>query len=224
MMYYEELHNLNGLLVESRFESIGRKQVEDCPGISFKEELPDSRWEEYVFTSPDALHQEDTRLTPGPFKYPLVLRRSGARMLIMSISRKIVEHILSNNFLSIFSPRPHFITIGVDRLVKTTIQQPTEYALSFVHARLPAFGASLRSVSFYGDDLGDASIFRENIKYMTCFVCGLRKASGGTEIVRLGTDGFISFYMTSPARVLEVEEVLSFLREKGYLSTHILDK
>lgn len=112
--------------------------------------------------------------------------------------------------------------ISVDQLVKSLTQRPTTYVVSFAHARVPAFGAVLRAISFYGDDIGDASLFRQQLDLMVFYTCGLREARGGSEIVRLGSDGSISFYLHSPSKVLEVEEVLRFLRASGYLTTDIV--
>lgn len=89
------------------------------------------------------------------------------------------------------------------------------------YARVAAFGAALRNISFYDDDLGEASLFRENMHLLNVFVCGLRHTEEGSEVVRLGSDGSISFNMQSPSKVVEVEEVLRFLRQEGYLSTEI---
>ena len=58
---------------------------------------------------------------------------------------------------------------------------------------------------------------------MVFHTCGLREARGGPEILRLGSDGSVSFFLHSPAKVLDVEEVLRFLRSEGYLSTDIVD-
>ena len=97
-----------------------------------------------------------------------------------------------------------------------------DYALSFAHATTPAFGTSLRAISFYGDDLAEASLFRDQIGLMVFFTCGLREAAGGSEVVRLGAEGGISFFLTEARRVLEVEKTLTFLRPEGYLASEIL--
>jgi hypothetical protein len=114
--------------------------------------------------------------------------------------------------------------IGVDQLVKSLTQKPTTYVVSFAHARVPAFGAVLRAISFYGDDLGDAALFRQQLNLMVFYTCGLREARGGGEIVRLGSDGSVSFYLHGPSKVLEVEEVFRFLRVSGYLATAIIEQ
>ena len=163
------------------------------------------------------LRGEDTDNTPGPFRYLLVCRRSGPRVLLLSLNRQIVDHVLKEVLNRLFVPALHPVPIAVDTLVKNLTLHPRVYALSFVHARVPAFGTSLRAVSFYGEDLAEASLFRENASLMNFFTCGLRRAHGGNEILRVGNDGTISFYMRGSDDVLDVEEALRFLREQGCL-------
>jgi hypothetical protein len=143
--------------------------------------------------------------------------------LLLSVGRPVVEHILKDELDPVLGPGLRRVSIAVDSLVKKIAVRPTSYVLSFVHARVPAFGASLRSVSFYGDDLAEASIFREQMNFLVFFICGLRQATGGGEIVRLAGDGGVSFLLTDPPeeKVREVEEVLKFLRKYDYLESHI---
>jgi hypothetical protein len=109
------------------------------------------------------------------------------------------------------------VSISVDSLVRELVERPTRYCLSFVYARVPAFGAALRTVSFFGDDLGEASFFRDNVQLINVFVCGLRRTEGGSEVLRLTSDGRISFNLLSADHVLAVEGVLRFLRQQDYL-------
>ena len=224
MMNYHDTNYFNGFLVERLGSFITRDDLLSSTNMKFIGEIDQSQWEELELYSEIPLRREDTELIKKPYIYPVISRRSGTRVILMSYTRKMIEHVLNVDLSDIFYPKPRYVPIAVDELVKSITRHPTIYTLSFVHARIPAFGTSLRSASFYGDDLGDASLFSENVALMNCFVCGLRPAKGGPEIVRLGTDGSISFYMTSPQKVREVENVLMYLRKEGYLSTQIWEE
>jgi hypothetical protein len=221
-MSTDETRNLSGLLLEYPGGNLLRSSVLQCGALHYRDLIPQSKWEVYVYRSSTPLRGEEQFGARPPYDYPVVLRRSGARVLLLAGNREITHHMMAGEFGSSFSPRLVVVSIAVDELVRRLSQKPTMYVLSFVHARIPAFGASLRSVSFYGDDLAEASLFRGNVELMTFFTCGLRRAVGGPELVRLGSDGTVSFYMTDDRRVLEVEEVLSFLRQEGYLASSIL--
>lgn len=213
---------LNGYLLEWSQRSISREDLLLCPELAFKSQVTNSHWEEFEFSSKIALRNEDDLSTPGPFKYVVVCRRSGPRIVILSLNRKIVDHLLETHLATAFLPTLHRVPIAVNNLVKALAKKPTIYALSFVYARVPAFGASLRTVAFYGDDLADAAFFKDSIDLMNFSSCGLRKVTAGTECVRLSGDGSVAFHLSQPSRVLEVEEVLRFLRQEGYLPTEVL--
>lgn len=208
---------ITGLLLEWPGGKVNRNLFDLCHGISFKCEIPSSNWEEYIFQSEVPLRDEDIYDIQPPYKYPIVARRSGARLLLLGPRRDIVEYIITNNLNIFISPPFRHVSIAVDGLAKSIVANPAIYVLSFVHARVPAFGASLRSVSFYGDDLGEASLFCDNIEYMNVFTCGLRRAVGGPELLRVSGDGMVSFHYSDPQKVFEVEKVLSYLRKEGHL-------
>jgi hypothetical protein len=214
-------HNLNGSLLEWPVRAIERAHLEACGGMEFRGELESSCWEEFSFTSDEPLRGEDQAVRAGPYTYTVICRRSGPRIAFLSLNRRIVDRLADRLAAEVLAFRLRRVSIAVDSLGKAIVERPTRFSISFVYARVPAFGAALRNVSFYGDDLGEASLFRDNIHLLNIFVCGLRPAAGGSEIVRLGSDGRISFNMQSPGKVLEVENVLRFLRQEGYLSTEI---
>ena len=67
-------------------------------------------------------------------------------------------------------------------------------------------------------------MFREQMDKLSFFSCGLRNAIEGPELVRLGNDGAISFFVAKPEgrRLREIEAVLRFLRDNSYLSVDML--
>lgn len=216
-----ESYSLSGSLLEWPVRAIQRAQLEACKALEYKQPVGTSRWEEFQFTTDVPLRGEDATSVRGPFRYIVICRLSGSRMAILSHNRRIVDRLTDRLVAEVFALRLRRVSIAVDSLVTSLVERPTRFCLSFVYARVPAFGAALRNVAFYGDDLGEASLFRENIHLINVFVCGLRRTEGGSEILRLTSDGRISFNMRSPEKVNEVEEVLRFLRQEQYLTTEI---
>ncbi len=213
-------YKLSGSLLEWPVKEIGRSDLEHCSALQFHENVGESNWEKFEFTSSEPLRDKDQGES-GPFSYVVICRRSGSRIAMLSLNRQIVDHLAHQLMLDVFSLRSRRVSIAVGDLVNELVERPTRYCLSFVYARVPAFGASLRNVSFFGDDLGEASLFRENAHLLNVVNCGIRRTEGGSEIVRLAGDGRISFNMSSSKKVIEVEEVLRFLRKENYLSTEI---
>lgn len=211
-------HFVGGFLLNNPSGEVQQSDMARLTSLHFMTVLKGTRWEQWRFTSSKPLHGETE--VAAQFSYDVVCRRSGPRLLLVSVSKEVAEHILVA-LESVFAPTLRKVPIAVDRLVREITQRPTVYALSYVHARVPAFGTSLKSVSFWGEDLAEASLFCDSIDLMSFTKCGLRKTAGGQEIVTLSGDGFVSFRMGGISHVLEVERVLSFLRESDYLVTEL---
>lgn len=214
----EELINLNGLLLESVSAMVQREHLLQCGKMEFVTMLSSSLWEKYTYRSEVPLNREDPTNQNGPYNYVIVCRRSANRFLLAANSRTIVEALAQDlvDLASFAGLRQ--VSIHVDQLVRDLTEKPAQYVLSSVHARVPAFGVVLRTVSFYGDDVGEASLFRNNMHLATFYACGLRLAAGGGELTKLGSDGQISFLLTNSRRLLEVEKILGFLKRNGYLN------
>lgn len=216
-MLSNNISYLTGKLLNWPRGPVDRDDLLHCERLRFVGIIGNTRWEELRYVSPKALYGEDPNADIGTYEYTVVCRRSGARLLLLSEHSDIVEYILERELKDIFSPRLRTVDIAIDRLVKSITERPTIYVLSYAHARVPGFGANLRSATFYGEDLGAATLFSEMLGELTFTNCGLRLAAKGKEIVRLGTDGAVSFVPANKLRLESVERILSFLRTDGYL-------
>lgn len=172
-------------------------------------------WFVGTYASKVALTESDNYRRSPPFTYPVVSRFSGPKILLLSQTRQIVDAIRN-----VVSDKAHVrlenVHIAVDKLVKDLARQPGFYAISSVTARVSAFGQSLQSISLYGDDVGEAKYFRDGLSYFNSHTCGLKKSSGGSEIVRFTNEGRVSFKPFIASRYLEVQHVLTFLRDSEY--------
>lgn len=220
-MLNEDTRQLSGLLLEWPTRKLDRTVLEQSRQLRFHSTLA-PRWEAYKLASAAPLLGED-RDNGRKFEYDLVARCSGSRVLLLAPHREIVEFFIEHELGPLMFPPLRRVAIAVDQLVKSLTSKPANYVLSFAHARVPAFGTSLRAISFYGEDLGEASLFRRDLDLLVFFTCGLREASGGYEIVRLGSEGAVSFYYSGPHRVLEVENALRYLRSEKYLASQLLE-
>jgi len=180
--------------------------------------LGSSQWEQLCYESSVPLHGEDEGQIKGPYEYTVVSRRSGGRLLILSEHAGIIEHLLSEEFKKAFIPHLRPISIAIDPLVKSLTKNPSIYALSYAYARVPGGLSNLKSLAFYGEDLAIAALFCDLLDALIFINCGLRLAAKGKEIVRLSTDGGVSFFPTNRQRLDDVEKVLGFIRAQGYLS------
>jgi hypothetical protein len=209
----------SGMLYEWPVGAIKFELFEKITSISDLRIIYNTQWETFIYSSNEPLRQEDRIFNiSGPFKYRFIMRRSGPRLLILSENITMVLKFMEMFSFQALSPPPSPVTIHIEHLVHFLSKNPTEYALSYVHARVPAFGVSLKSISFYGDDLASASFFKTNFELLNPFICGIKHLKGGSEIGRLYTDGKVSFSFSIVEKIIEFERLLTFLRDNKFLS------
>lgn len=207
---------LQGYLLTSSGEELTRESVLCSPGLSFVRQLTPTKWDEYRFRSPLPLRGEDQLTLTGYFDYSIFCRRSGGKVLLLGEALSIVDSLLRQEAASGKSPKLRRMSIAVDSLVKALAGSPGRYLLSRVDALVPG-GQNLRSISFYGDDIGEAELFKSHLNVLQCYGCGLREVSEKPEILRLVNRGIISFQFSGSKRIIEVEKALSFVSGKNFL-------
>jgi hypothetical protein len=188
-------------------------------GMSFVKQVARTKWDEYRFRSSKPMRGEVQYNFGGTWEYVVLCRRSGSRLLLLSETTSIVETILDAEGIYGRGVPLRRIGIAVDALVKGIAREPGEYLLSRVDAKVPGYGTSLRSITLYGEDLGEARLFREQLPHLQCYACGLRYARGGTEICRLVNRGGISFRYSGESSLRAVEQAIGFVSKNQYLET-----
>ena len=134
-----EHQHFYGLLVQWPHGIVEPSHFVKCKGINFLGNIQNTRWEEYEYSCDKALLKEDQFNISGPYKYRIIIRRSGTRLLIMGPNRDIVEHFISSTLTLTVLPGLHSVSIAVDDFVKAIVKSPVDYVLSFVHVKVPAF-------------------------------------------------------------------------------------
>jgi hypothetical protein len=213
----EDNRSYSGMFLNWPLKTVDKDDLLRCPNLRFNGVVNKTRWEQYEFRSAEPLLGEEISDQTPYVNYPIICRRGGHRLVLLSVAQKVIEHIRQEELNRIFIPHIREVKIDVDKLVRDLTTRPTIYVLGYVHAKLGVFGALLRSASFYGDDLAEASLFKDHLEIMSFSTCGLRSAIGSNEIVRLNSDGSLYHILPDPNRLIEVEKVLSFLYQSGYL-------
>jgi hypothetical protein len=186
--------------------------------LTFLRTMGNSQWEELSYQSNIPLYGENPEEVAPPYRYAVICRRSGPRLLVLAEHSRITEEVINKEFSRTFRPHLRSVSILIDPLVKALTKSPTIYALTYAHARVPGELSDLKTLSFYGDDLGSAALFGELLENLIFINCGLKLAAKGKEIVRLGTNGAVSFFPINKQRLDDVERILRFLRDNGYTS------
>jgi hypothetical protein len=199
-----------GYLVYSPDGDLTRENILTAPSLKYTRILTPSRWDEYRYVTHHPLRGEEQIPLAGTFEYSVLARRSGSRMVIASESLAIVDAVLTAERAAGSKRKLSRVAIAVDELVRRITTEPGRYVLTRVDALVPAQQA-LRAITFYGSDIGEAGLFRENIGRLECYACGLRDVALQHEIVRVSNRGILSFRHLSAERIGHVDKVLNYI-------------
>ncbi|MEA1647832.1 hypothetical protein UAJ10_02205 [Nitrospirillum sp. BR 11164] len=202
--------------------SPGNIKIEDLSQSSNLRIMSNERaygWDFMEFKSNIPLDNEDHGILSPPYLYKIMCRRSGPRVLLLSTGKKIVDVLIEKEINTTLSPNLRPAHLKINDLVHLIVKSPDRYLLTSVYCRTPAYGADLQSLSMFGDDVGNAELFREIMDRMTAYRCGLGRLRDRKEIVRLGSDGAISFFWENERRAKEVESTLNYLKNNNLIET-----
>lgn len=212
------LGDLSGYLLTSKYYEITREQLLEVSNLAPVTAVVETGWEEFRFTANRPLRNEAALGKGPPYVYKVLCRRGAKQTLLLSESKSVIQRLLRYELAGAFTPPPRRVAIGVDGLVRSMASKPgRRYTLSRVHARLPAFGESLKAVSYYGSDIAEGALFRANMELLSCYGCALRNSSDGRETMRIRSDGLISVPAPMTSHLPEVEKAIVFIRERGFL-------
>jgi hypothetical protein len=178
-----------------------------------------SRWLLLTFASNTPLI--DPRVETPPYLYPIYYRQSFRRALILGHRRHIAEEFLKTVSLLNHMHPLEAVYVDVQGLISLICSKPGAYAVTYLHARTSGLGSSLRSLSFYGDDVTGSSLYREHALSLLAHTCGLRDVYADrrsvSEAIRLSTDGGVSFYYSQLEELTAAEAALTFIYRGGFL-------
>jgi hypothetical protein len=194
-----------------------RENVLLSQSLSFVGQITGTKWDEYRFRSSRPMRGEMQYNIGGVWEYIVISRRSGPRLLLLSEATAIVEVILESEAMYARGLPLRRVGVAVDALVKEIAHNPGEFLLSRVDARVAGYGTALRSITLYGEDIGEARMFREQLTQLQCYACGIRHAQGGAEICRLVNRGGISFRYSGNRSLKAVEQAIGFVSKNQYL-------
>jgi hypothetical protein len=203
---------LNGYLLELRWVDILAFPVTDSLDI-LESPSPIKGWSMlFVSTEEPILPEGPVESFNGGYKYTFALRRSGPHFLLAGHSQELVEQLLKIAEIRVSNPR-----INVSSLVKDLTSTPESYLLSAVYAKVEAFGASLRSLSFFGADLADARLFRETLNTCNPYRACLRDIRKKEDVLTIGSRGEVQFHYRGDSSLVDVDKALAFMTAKNYL-------
>lgn len=175
-------------------------------------------WSRFTYRSERPLKREKDLPASGYYQYAVLARLGVGKIALLSEGNNIVRLILKREIIKESAFRTKQVRMDVARLVDDICEAPGEYALNRVDAMVVSFGQALRVVSFYGEDVGEARLFRDNRQHLQCYGCGLRRSGGKGDVCRLTARGVISFRYDSRASLIAVNQALHYLSANNYIA------
>lgn len=191
-----------------------------------------AQWSELRLSSERPLAGEDEDQIPGPYVYPVYILIGNQLVAILSVARKVVEHVCSEQITGALG-RLDRVAIDIDGVVNDIIageplvikrgdkSDEIRYSLTFIHARTTEFQSSLRAVSFWGEHLASSSLLLANRDLFNCMRCGIRLPRTG-ELLRIGGDGSIAIPKPKERwwrqRLIEIRHALGYVNGRDHIT------
>lgn len=214
----EHIDFLSGFLMSSSQLNVSADWITilQSSGCKMKRKMSGDGWLLFEYLSNEPLLKDDASRTP-PFIYRIVIRISGKKALFLSQSRRIVSHILYNAIDSSFRKQLSKVFIDTDAFVNHLTENQENYMLTLVHARVNEFGDQLSSMAFYGNDISNASMFRQHRNLLTVFTCGVREKKSTEELMVIGNNGFVSFNYLKSGNGAAIDNALGYINDNGFM-------
>jgi hypothetical protein len=154
------------------------------------------------------------------------------RFLILSLDADTVDSIFEIAGIAgqIIAPRISVDTLVRDLVIppilednltqnKKEINRGRSYLIGAVWAAIEGHGRSLRSCSFFGDDLAEAKMFRDIMDKLSVTRVGLRDHKTDKEILSISSIGDITLQAyRGPEHLNAIDELTFYLKSHSYIN------
>lgn len=159
----------------------------------------------------------------GSYAYPFLVRAAGDRYIVVSRESALVEQFLERGGVAghIDSPR-----VQVDKTARELVfptVDPTappagrRYTIGAIYGAVEGYARALRSVSFFGDDLAEAELFRYALNQIIVTRIGLRDPAVDKELLSISSTGAVDFHFRGVQHLNAIDQLTSFMRASGYI-------
>lgn len=185
--------------------------ISQVKGVSDIQKISGTEWFSFTLRMKEPINIEDKPSRSGNFEYPFISRWGGETFICTASNREyalfLIEKLIPSTGL-FFRPQG----IDVNGFTKKTTYQPNKYSITSISARISTWGAALRSVSFFGEDITSSGILIENIERLNVTSCGIAEATTSREIIRIGSRGSINFSIANTQNYNSIDKILKYLK------------
>lgn len=182
-----------------------------------------TKWSRFWVSFERALSVGDEPHPEGGYRYPFLCRISDDRYILVSTDSANVEFFLEHAGVAghVDAPRIH-----VDKAARELVFPPKDaqgriagrtYTLGAVYGAVEGYARALRNVSFFGDDLADAELFRTALDQISVTRLTLRDPRTERELLSFNSTGGLDFHFRGAAQLNAIDTLTSFFRHHGYI-------
>lgn len=219
-----------GRLLRIRFEGGLEEALARLPAARKRtpmQPIEGTRWSSFWVGFDRALSASDTPHPDGDYRYPFLCRTADDRYILASTDSGLVELLLEHLGIAGFVDAPR---IHVDRAARDLVFPPSNaqnkvvgrrYTLGAVYGAVEGYARALRTISFYGDDIAEAALFRYALEQISVTRLTLRDPRTDKELISLNTTGGLDFHLKNSTHLNAIDTLTGFFRANGYIEWRV---
>jgi hypothetical protein len=144
--------------------------------------------------------------------YPFLMRESSDRFILLSTHQTVVQAFLRSCRLETVIEYPRVDIVKLVEIVsKPSDSQGRAYRLGAVFAAVEGYGQKLKTIAFWGEDIGEATLFQDMMPAVLPFRAALRDVRTDREIASIGSGGEVSFYYRGLGHLDQTDRLFRYL-------------
>jgi hypothetical protein len=151
----------------------------------------------------------------------LFVIRGLSKIVVLAEKKHITEHAIFKSVNHRVFPQFRKVAVNLDALISRCSERECEFLVTSLHGRFSGPSQFVKSMSLYGEDVTQSSIYRDNADLFNFGSCGIGRRLYDNvprfsqpdegEIARVGNDGYLSFLSGDAARASEFVNAVNFV-------------
>lgn len=198
-------------------------RIESARGRPELTAVPGSKWSHFWFDAKTAITTGHAPDNDGVFRYPFLCRIADDRFIIASTEAKVVDFFFEVTGTAglVESPR-----VLVDRAARELVFPPQDvegrtsarrYTIGAVYGAVEGYARALRNVSFFGEDIAEASLFRTALEQISVTRLTIRDPGIDRELISINTTGGLDFHFGQPKFLNNIDALTGYFRLHNYI-------
>lgn len=216
-----------GRLCRIRIEGGLESALTRFPKNSGIRPIEGTKWCSFWLSFARALSQDDEPQADGTYQYPYICRIAEDRYIIVSTDSKFVDSFFEHAGIAGFVDSPRIL---VDRATRDLVFPPPDeagnsrgrkYTIGAVYGAVEGYARALRNVSFFGDDMAEAALFRDALTQIAVTRLSLRDPATDKEVLSIGATGQLDFHFKGGKHLNSIDELTTFFRSNQYIEWRV---